>query len=113
MVLWFHHLPWNYCFNDGKTLWQSLNDHYNGGVQQVVNFQKTWQSLKGSVPESIFKELEGKLEVQLDEAQWWRDGCMQYFQTFSDMPLNFTPKYTMEQCKAKLRAKEYIPRQKD
>ncbi|MBR4325213.1 MAG: alpha-glucuronidase, partial [Bacteroidales bacterium] len=59
MVLWFHHLPWNYCFNDGKTLWQSLNDHYNGGVQQVVNFQKTWQSLKGSVPESIFKEVEG------------------------------------------------------
>ena len=113
MVLWFHHLPWNYCFNDGKTLWQSLNDHYNGGVQQVVNFQKTWQSLKGSVPESIFKEVEGKLEVQLDEAQWWRDGCMQYFQTFSNMPLLFAPKYTLEQCKAKLRTKSYVERQKD
>ena len=113
LVLWFHHLPWNYYFNDGKTVWETLLDRYNGGVQQVEQFQKTWASLKGKVPEPIFTEVTKKLEVQLDEAQWWRDGCMQYFQTFSDMPLNFTPKYTMEQCKAKLRAKEYIPRQKD
>ena len=112
-MLWFHHLPWNYYFNDGKTVWETLLDRYNGGVQQVEQFQKTWASLKGKVSEPIFTEVTKKLEVQLDEAQWWRDGCMQYFQTFSDMPLNFTPKYTMEQCKAKLRAKEYIPRQKD
>ncbi len=113
LVLWFHHLPWNYYFNDGKTVWETLLDRYNGGVQQVEQFQKTWASLKGKVPELIFTEVTKKLEVQLDEAQWWRDGCMQYFQTFSDMPLNFTPKYTMEQCKAKLRTKSYLERQKD
>ena len=35
LVLWFHHLPWNYYFNDGKTVWETLLDRYNGGVQQM------------------------------------------------------------------------------
>ena len=112
-VLWFHHLPWNYTFDNGNTLWNELCYHYTKGVSQVENFQKTWASLKGKVSDPIYNEVAKKLEVQLDEAQWWRDGCLLYFQTFSKMELPFTPKYTFDQCKAKLRTKEYVARQKD
>jgi alpha-glucuronidase len=112
-VLWFHHLPWDYQFDDGNTLWQSLCAHYNNGVKQVESFQKTWTSLKDCVPEHIYKEVEAKLEVQHDEAQWWRDGCVLYFQTFSKMDIPFETKYTLDECKAKLKTKAYIERQKD
>ena len=112
-VLWFHHLPWNYTFDNGNTLWNELLYHYTKGVKEVEDFQKSWASLKGKVAEPIFNEVYKKLEVQLDEAQWWRDGCLQYFQTFSKMSLTFTPKYTFDECKAKLRKKEYVERQKD
>lgn len=112
-VLWFHHLPWNYVFDNGNTLWNELCYHYTKGVSQVEDFQKTWASLKGKVSDPIYNEVAKKLEVQLDEAQWWRDGCLLYFQTFSKMELPFSPKYTFDQCKAKLRTKEYVARQKD
>lgn len=112
-VLWFHHLPWNYVFDNGNTLWNELCYHYTKGVSQVENFQKNWASLKGKVSDPIYNEVAKKLEVQLDEAQWWRDGCLLYFQTFSKMELPFTPKYTFDQCKAKLKTKEYVARQKD
>ena len=112
-VLWFHHLPWNYVFDNGNTLWNELCYHYTKGVSQVEDFQKTWASLKGKVSDPIYNEVAKKLEVQLDEAQWWRDGCLLYFQTFSKMELPFTPKYTFDQCKAKLSTKEYEARQKD
>ena len=112
-VLWFHHLPWNYTFDNGNTLWNELVYHYTKGVKEVEQFQQTWASLKGKVSDPIFNEVTKKLEVQLDEAQWWRDGCLLYFQTFSKMDIPFTPKYTFDECKAKLRKKEYVERQRD
>ena len=112
-VLWFHHLPWNYVFDNGNTLWDELCYHYTKGVTEVEGFQKVWSGLKSSIDPAIYAEVSKKLDVQLDEAQWWRDGCMLYFQSFSKMDLPFTPKYTFDECKAKLRKKEYVERQKD
>lgn len=112
-LLWFHHLPWDYTFEDGSTLWEMLFRSYSLGVVRVDLFRASWKSLKGKIPESIYTEVAEKLEVQYDEAQWWRDGCVQYFQTFSKMPFYFTPKYSLDECKAKLRVKSYVDRQKD
>ena len=112
-VLWFHHLPWDYRFSNSYTLWESLCQHYANGVKQVEEFIKIWKSVEKAVKPEIFKEVDNKLNVQLDEAQWWRDGCVQYFQQFSKMEIPFQPKYTLQQCKEKLTKKEYVERQKD
>ena len=112
-VLWFHHLPWDYTFDNGNTLWDELVYHYDKGVKEVEAFQNVWATLKGKVSDPVFNEVTEKLKVQLDEAQWWRDGCLLYFQTFSKMDIPFKTKYTFEECKAKLRTKSYIERQKD
>jgi alpha-glucuronidase len=69
--------------------------------------------LKGKVSGPIFNEVSEKLKVQLDEAKWWRDGCLLYFQTFSKMDIPFKTDYPFEECKAKLRTKSYVERQKD
>ncbi|MCQ2975465.1 MAG: alpha-glucuronidase [Bacteroidales bacterium] len=84
-VLWFHHLPWDYKFANGNTLWQELCARYLYGVEQVKYMQKMWNSIKSKVDDKTFKDVSFKLDVQLNEAQMWQCGCMLYFQTFSKM----------------------------
>src|SRR5690606_17812407 len=34
-LLWFHHLPWDYEMENGKTLWYNLAAKYQQGVEDV------------------------------------------------------------------------------
>ena len=93
LLLWFHHLPWDYKLSSGKTLWDEICLHYDMGISQVEEYQKTWESLKPYVSESIFNEVTKKLDIQKNDAEWWRDACVGYFQTFSkkELPAGVRP----------------------
>jgi len=93
LLLWFHHLPWDYVMNSGKTLWDELCLHYDNGISAVEGYQKTWESLKPYVSTQIFDEVSRKLQIQKNDAEWWRDACVGYFQTFSkrDLPEGVRP----------------------
>jgi alpha-glucuronidase len=86
-LLWFHHLPWTYKVKSGRTLWDELVYKYYTGVDSVRWMQKTWASLKSKVDPQRFEQVKMLLDVQEDEAIWWRNACLLYFQTFSKMPL--------------------------
>ncbi len=83
LLLWFHHLPWDYRLQSGKTLWDAICYKYYNGVDEVRNFQKIWDNLEGSIDHQRFKDIQKKLKIQTREAIWWRDACVLYFQTFS------------------------------
>lgn len=87
LLLWFHHVPWDYKMHNGNILWDELCRHYDTGISQVEGYIKTWESLKPYVSQAIFEEVSKKLDIQKNDAQWWRDACVGYFQTFSKMPL--------------------------
>lgn len=87
LLLWFHHVPWDYKMHNGNILWDELCRHYDTGISQVEGYIKTWESLKPYVSQAIFEEVSRKLDIQKNDAQWWRDACVGYFQTFSKMPL--------------------------
>lgn len=87
LILWFHHIPWDYRMSSGNTIWDELCLHYDNGISAVEQYRKTWESLKPYVSEPIFNEVRKKLEIQKNDAEWWRDACIGYFQTFSGMPL--------------------------
>ena len=87
LLLWFHHVPWDYTMHNGNILWDELCRHYDTGISQVEGYIKTWESLKPYVSQAIFEEVSRKLDIQKNDAQWWRDACVGYFQTFSKMPL--------------------------
>jgi alpha-glucuronidase len=87
LILWFHHLPWNYTMSSGLPLWDELCYHYYDGVDEVRLMQKKWDRLSGFVDEERFEHVRYKLKVQSREAEWWRDACLLYFQTFSEMPI--------------------------
>ena len=87
LLLWFHHLPWDYKMKSGRTLWDEICLHYDAGVRQVEAFRATWARLEPYVAPALFAETAAKLELQQHDAEWWRDACVGYFQAFSERPL--------------------------
>jgi alpha-glucuronidase len=86
-LLWFHDLPWDYRMRSGRTLWNELVSRYDLGVEQVAEMRRTWQSLGGRVDDERFTEVAAFLRIQEQEAQWWRDASIAYFQSVSNRPL--------------------------
>lgn len=88
-LLWFHHVPWQYEMKSGRTLWAELCYTYDAGVQQTRNFQKTWDKAQSWVDRKRFTSVQSKLRIQSRDAVWWKDACLLYFQTFSQMPIPY------------------------
>ena len=88
-LLWFHHLPWNYRMKSGRSLWEEMCYHYEKGLQQVRQFQKVWDKVQPYVDPERFSLVQNKLRKQCINAQEWKDGCLQYFQQFSRLPIPY------------------------
>jgi alpha-glucuronidase len=89
LLLWFHHVPWDYRMHSGKTLWEDLCYHYQEGVDSVRQFQKIWDKAGSFVDKKRFEEVQYKLKIQLKDAIVWKDACLLYFQTFSRKPIPY------------------------
>jgi alpha-glucuronidase len=87
LLLWFHHVPWQYRMRSGRTMWDELCVKYNDGVESVRQIRQTWDSLAGFVDDARFEHVRTLLRIQEKEARWWRDACLLYFQTFSRLPI--------------------------
>jgi alpha-glucuronidase len=86
-LLWFHHVPWDYKMHSGKTLWETLCDKYYSGVDSVRWMQRSWDGMKNYIDAELFNEVKQLLAIQEQEAVWWRNACLLYFQTFSNKPI--------------------------
>ena len=79
-LVYFHHVAWN-------DVWNLLCSKYDTGVRQAESFAATWKKMKKFVDAERFSNQERKFDRQAMDAWWWRDACLQYFQTFSKMDL--------------------------
>jgi len=86
-LLWFHHLPWDYRMQSGRTLWHELVHRYARGVGEVKRMRATWNGLKGHVDAERFEQAAAFLAIQEQEAQWWRDASIAYWQSLNGLPL--------------------------
>ncbi|HEY1165846.1 MAG TPA: alpha-glucuronidase family glycosyl hydrolase [Chitinophaga sp.] len=86
-LLWFHHVPWTYTLHSGRTLWNEMCYRYQSGVEGIQQMVRSWDSVARYVDEERAAQVKMLLNIQLNEATWWRDACLSYFQTFSRMPL--------------------------
>lgn len=89
LLLWFHHVPWDFKMKNGRTLWDEICYKYDKGVQQVRGFQKTWDRVEKYVDSARFRSVQRKLRLQEINAVLWKDGILQYFQTFSKKPIPY------------------------
>ena len=87
LILWFHHLPWDYKMKSGRTLWDELCLTFQSGMDDTKSFVTTWNSVEQYVDAMRFADVKAKLERQAKDAIWWRDATIQYFQQFSGMQL--------------------------
>ncbi|WP_425506003.1 alpha-glucuronidase family glycosyl hydrolase [Stenotrophomonas tumulicola] len=86
-LLWFHHVRWDHRMASGRTLWDELVIRYGHGVDEVAAMRGTWDGLAAYVDPERHREVAAFLAIQQDEAQWWRDACVAYFQSLSQRPL--------------------------
>jgi alpha-glucuronidase len=87
LLLWFHHVPWDYKMKSGRILWDELCLRYQQGVNEVRTLQRDWDSLKGRIDDERFTHVQQRLARQELDARDWRDACLLYFQQFSKRPL--------------------------
>jgi alpha-glucuronidase len=87
LLLWFHHVPWDFKLKSGSTLWDELCIRYNDGVNSVRWLQNEWDKSKEFIDNERFEEVRSLLVKQERDAKIWRDGCILYFQTFSKRPV--------------------------
>jgi alpha-glucuronidase len=86
-LLWFHHVSWNHKMHSGRTLWDELCYKYYTGVDSIKAMQKQWHTLEKFVDAQQFNQIKQLLNIQVNEAVWWRNACLLYFQTFSKMAI--------------------------
>lgn len=86
-LLWFHHVAWDVPLASGRTLWDEICLHYQSGVDNVRTWRKTWATLDGRIDAERYALVASLLNRQEQDAAFWRDGCLLYFQTFSKRPL--------------------------
>lgn len=101
-ILWFHHVPWDFKMKSGATLWQELCNRYQSGVESVETMQRQWTAAKPYIDPELWNDVNERLMTQARDANWWREGCLLYFQHFSGMPIpdNVTPPvHTLDQLK--------------
>ena len=111
LILWFHHLPWDYKMKSGRTLWNELCYTFEEGIQEARGFIKTWESVEKYVDPYRYGQIHDKLVRQAKDAIWWRDALMLYFQQYSkmDIPADCTqPQHTLDELRRfRLRISNY------
>ena len=92
LLLWFHHVPWDYKMKSGRTLWEELCAHYDRGVAEVDRFHEVWQQMRPLVlladkdDSRRWQEVEDRLQHQQQNAREWRQTCLDYFRSFLAAP---------------------------
>lgn len=111
LILWFHHLPWDYKMKSGRTLWNELCYTFQEGIDEARGFIGTWESVEKYVDPYRYGQIHDKLVRQAKDAIWWRDALMLYFQQYSkmDIPADCTqPQHTLDELRRfRLRISNY------
>lgn len=86
-LLWFHHVPWDFETRSGRPLWDELVHRYDRGVAAVDGMAATWRTLEPYVDPQRFGDVGDYMTIQRNEARWWRDASIAYWQSVNGLPL--------------------------
>ncbi len=98
LLLWFRRVSWDHRLKNGNTLWEELPRRYDRGVAAVERMRATWATLAPHVDAQRHRAVADFLNIQRDEAQWWRDASLAYWSTVSGRALptgHSAPRYPL------------------
>lgn len=79
LLLFFHHLPYDYILSSGKTLIQHIYDTHFEGAQDAEEIALLWEELEGRVEPDVFDRVKTRLAHQKAHSKEWRDQINTYF----------------------------------
>ena len=85
LLLFFHHVPYNYKLHSGKTLVQSIYDAHYAGSLAAAEYIPQWESLKGKIDDERYELTLSLFNFQAGHALVWRDAIDNWFQRTSDI----------------------------
>lgn len=86
LVLYFHRLPYTHRLKSGKTLLQHIYDTHFEGAEEVKGFIRRWEELQPQLPASVYASVRERLQMQLQNAEEWRDVINTYFHRKTGVP---------------------------
>lgn len=79
LVLFFHHLPYDYKLKSGKTVLQHIYDTHFEGAEEAAQFLEIVEGLKDELPPEVYERLVQRHTHQKWHAAEWRDVINTYF----------------------------------
>ncbi len=79
LLLFFHHMDYDYVLDSGKTIIQHIYDTHFEGVEEVERMIDKWKKLEGKINPVIYERTLDRLNEQLESAKEWRDRINTYF----------------------------------
>jgi alpha-glucuronidase len=86
LVLFFHHVPYDYKLHSGETLIQSIYDTHYAAAREAGEYVGRWEKLKGKIDDERYKQTLGLFEFQAGHAIEWRDSIDTWFERISGIP---------------------------
>ena len=83
LLLFFHHVPYDYKLHSGKSLVQSIYDTHYAGALAAAEYVPQWESLKGLIDDDRYEQTLRLFNFQAGHAIVWRDAIDNWFQRIS------------------------------
>lgn len=79
LLLFFHHISYDYILSSKKTLIQHIYDTHFEGVEDVEHMIGLWKALEGKIDAVRFGRVSERLGMQYESSKEWRDRVNTYF----------------------------------
>ncbi len=86
LLLFFHHVSYDYRLHSGKTLVQSIYDAHYAGALAAAEYVPQWQSLQGKIDPERYALTLALFQFQAGHALVWRDAIDSWFLRTSGIP---------------------------
>ena len=86
LLLFFHHMPYNYKLRSGKTILQYIYDTHFEGVELVDEMVSRFEKLKGKLPDQVYERAMERFLHQKKHSREWRDQINTYFYRKTGIP---------------------------
>ncbi|NYF81126.1 alpha-glucuronidase family glycosyl hydrolase [Granulicella arctica] len=79
LLLFMHHVPYNYVLHNGKTVVQHVYDSHYKGAATVATYAPRWEQLQGLIDEERYEKTLKLFMYQAGHAIVWRDAVSEWF----------------------------------
>ena len=83
LLLFMHHVPYDYRLHSGKTLVQYVYDSHYNGAATAASYVPQWMALKGKIDEERYEQTLASFVYQAGHAIVWRDAVDDWFHKIS------------------------------